>query len=342
MPKALVAMSGGVDSVAAAILMMQKGFEVCGVNMLLCPNSVNSNDAKRACEQLGIDFFSLDCRDLFKARVIDPFIDSYCSGKTPNPCICCNKHLKFGYLWEEAQKGGFDVLATGHYARVSWDCVPSEPILQKAEDVKKDQSYVLYSVKPEYFKKIYFPLGEITKEQARNIVKNAGVDIYKKSESQDICFVENGDYAAFIAENRNDIVAPGDFVDTYGNVLGKHRGMINYTVGQRRGLGISAVESYYVVDKNIDSNTVVLGFEKELLTKRFRVNELNVLSPSLFADGIKCSVRTRYHQEEHDCIVTFDGDCVNVETVNAIRKPASGQSAVFYLGDRVIAGGIIL
>ncbi len=341
MSKILVAKSGGVYSAASALLLKEQGHEVCGVTLILNGNYEEAKSAKQVADRLGIDFFELDLTVEFNKNVIEPFIDCYCNGGTPNPCINCNKTIKFGLLYDVAVARGFDGLATGHYARITWDDGESEPLLQKARDLSKDQSYVLYSVNREYFKNIYFPLGNFTKAEVRELAKNAGFTNAGKADSQDICFIKDGDYASFINGKRPECNCRGDFVDTKGNILGQHKGIINYTVGQRRGLGIASTAPLYVLKKDMTNNSVVLGFEEELYTLKFSVRDVNILCPSKCSGEVLCTVRTRYHQNETECLVIFDGDGAFVTTKNAIRMPASGQSAVFYIDDVVIAGGVI-
>ena len=341
MPRALVAMSGGVDSAAAALLMLEAGYEVCGVTLILNGNYDDACGARKTAEKLGIEHYTLVVEDSFKANVIDNFIECYCAGLTPNPCIECNKNIKFGILFDELKNKSFDVLVTGHYARIGWDDNTGEPRLCKALDESKDQSYVLYSVSSDKFRNIAFPLGDKTKTEIREIARKAGIDSFVKGESQDICFIKDGDYAAFITDKCPDCAAPGDFCDRSGKVLGRHKGMISYTVGQRRGLGVPSTESYYVLEKKVSDNTIVLGYKSELYTQSFDVKELNILCPSMWNKDKKYTVRTRYHQKETECRVIFDDSTVKVVTDTDIRIPAPGQSAVFYDGDIVVAGGII-
>ncbi|MBR4305069.1 MAG: tRNA 2-thiouridine(34) synthase MnmA [Clostridia bacterium] len=341
MPRALVAMSGGVDSAASALLMQQMGYDVCGVTLILNSNYDDAEGAKATAQKLGIDHYSLEAEDVFSSLVIDSFVSEYCEGRTPNPCILCNKHIKFGVLYQEMVIKNFDVLATGHYATVDWDDERYEPRLRKGADINKDQSYVLYSVARDKLKNVVFPLGDKTKDQVRAILKDAGIDCCTKAESQDICFVPDGDYAGFIKQKTDAGTCCGNFCNTQGEIVGKHNGLINYTVGQRRGLGVPAQESYYVLKKDAQSNTITLGFKNELMTDTFCVRDINVLCPSLFVSGNKYSVRTRYHQNETECSVVFEDNGVKVITDTQIRIPAPGQSAVFYLDDVVVAGGII-
>ena len=341
MSKALVAMSGGVDSAAAALIMLEAGYEVCGVTLILNGNYDDADGARKTAEKLGIDHYTLEAEDTFKNAVIDDFVDGYRSGLTPNPCIECNRNIKFGVLYEEMKNKSFDVLATGHYARIDWDDCAMEPRLCKASDYSKDQSYVLYSVAGEKFKNIVFPLGNKTKTEIREIAKNAGFECFVKGESQDICFIKDGDYAAFILDKCPECAVAGDFCDRSGRKLGRHKGLISYTVGQRRGLGVPSTESYYVLEKNTANNTVVLGYKNELYTRTFSVKDVNILCPSMWSEDKKYTVRTRYHQKETECGVLFDNNTVKVTTDTDIRIPAPGQSAVFYDGDVVVAGGII-
>ena len=326
MPKALVAMSGGVDSAASALLMKQMGYDVCGVTLILNSNYDDAVGARATAQKLGIDHYTLEAEDFFKHCVIDPFICDYSEGRTPNPCIQCNKHIKFGVLYNEMQNKNFDVLATGHYATVQWDALNNEPILRKAVDPNKDQSYVLYSVDRDKFRNIVFPLGDKTKDEVRGIIKNAGIDTFNRAESQDICFINDGDYAGYIRSKTDVGTQCGNFCNSHGEVIGRHNGLINYTVGQRRGLGVPAQESYYVLKKDASTNIITLGFKDELMTDNFFVTDVNVLCPSAFISDNKYSVRTRYHQKETECRVFFDGDCVKVITDTPIRIPATTTS----------------
>ena len=342
MKKILVAMSGGVDSAAAALLMKKTGYNVCGATLILDGNFDEAERARRVAEKLGIEFFSIDMSSHFRENVIVPFIDEYCNGKTPNPCIRCNKSIKFGLLYDEAIKSGFDGLATGHYARVSWNVELSEPILSRAIDESKDQSYVLYSVNRDYFKNIYFPLGHYSKSEIRKIAKDEGFENADSVDSQDICFIKDGDYSSFIRKERPNCDCCGNFLNSDGSVLGKHKGIISYTVGQRRGLGIAAEAPLYVLRKNVDDNSIVLGFEDELYTSNFRVEDVNILRPSVCIGEVDCKVRTRYHQKEAECKAFFGEGEMKVTLKSPIRLPAPGQSAVFYLDESVIAGGKII
>ena len=294
--KALVAMSGGVDSSVCAYLAQKAGYECIGVTMKLCEKDINSNDAKDAakvCALLGMEHIVLDCRDEFKTRVIDDFVDTYEKGKTPNPCIVCNRYLKFGLLWQKAVEMGCDTIITGHYARIDGG------FLKKAKDTKKDQSYVLYPIDRKLLSHIYFPLGELTKEEVREIAEREGFVTARKSDSQDICFVPDGDYASVICRYSGRTYPEGDFADTDGNVLGKHKGIIRYTVGQRKGLGIAFGKPMYVKGKDVDKNRVILAENEELFQRDVSVSDFNLLK-DINEKSVRAKAKVRYNQTEQD------------------------------------------
>ena len=341
--KALVAMSGGVDSSVCAYLALKNGYECVGATMRLCEKDAFSSDAEDAaaiCKKLGIQHYVFDMREEFKSKVIDSFVESYEAGYTPNPCIECNKHLKFGLLFEKAKELGCDIIVTGHYARI--ENIDGEYMLKKAKDVSKDQSYVLYGLKKEMLPYVYFPLGDITKQEARAIAAEKGFVTAHKSDSQDICFVPDGDYVSVIEDYSGKVYPEGDFVDIHGNVLGKHKGIICYTVGQRKGLGIAFGKPMYVKEKDAATNRVVLASNEELFSKELTANNFNLLV-SHDGNPIKAKAKIRYNQTEQDATVYYE-DCSNVVIVfdEPQRAVAGGQAVVVYDSDRVLGGGTII
>lgn len=340
--KVLIAMSGGVDSAVTAILLKNAGYQCAGAIMQLLDESDESiGRAQRVADQIGIPLKVLDFRASFKKEVISDFIDAYEKGKTPNPCIRCNQKMKFGEFLSYAECAGFDRIATGHYARI--EKADGKYILRKAADEKKDQSYVLYGLSQEQMEKIILPLGGYSKPEIRDIAKKNGLLNADQADSQDICFVPDGDYAAFIQKETGRKYSDGDFVSLDGKILGRHHGIIHYTVGQRKGLGLSLNAPHYVCEKNIDKNQVILCKEEDFRSDTFWVDRVNWISGDNVSEPIHCTVRTRYHQTEKGATVFCEGEnSVRVVYDEQQARPAPGQSAVFYDGDTVLGGGIIL
>lgn len=274
--KVLVELSGGLDSSVAALLLQNKGYDVVGVMMQLHDNAIFEEDAsiaKSVAKQLGIEFKVVDYRDKFNQEVIDYFINTYKEAKTPNPCIVCNRRMKFGAIFDCAKDLGCDYIATGHYARIVYDANKYE--LHKAKDLSKDQSYVLHFLDQDKLSRIIFPLGDYTKDEARELARASALPCVDKPESQDICFIEDKNYSEFIQKNSDYKPNPGKVVDTKGNILGEHDGLINYTIGQRKGLGIAGGDPLYVLSLNKDSNEVVLGSKEETYTKEVTVGDFS-------------------------------------------------------------------
>ena len=341
--KALVAMSGGVDSSVCAYLAQKKGYECIGATMILCKKEASSSDARDAaavCQKLGIPHYTFDMTEQFHKMVVEKFVSDYEMGATPNPCIECNKYLKFGLLFEKAKELGCDTIVTGHYAR-TWQ-TDNGFELMKAVDVSKDQSYVLYSIPKEMLKNVYFPLGEITKKEARDIAAQMNFVTAHKSDSQDICFVPDGDYAKVISEVSGKEYPEGNFVDVNSNVLGTHKGIIRYTVGQRKGLGIAFGKPMYVKDKKVDTNEVVLASNEELFSDTLIAKDCNFLFDTA-ESKIKAKAKIRYNQQEQPATV-FVKDSKTAEIVfdEPQRAIAKGQAVVIYDGDRVLGGGTIV
>ncbi len=346
--KTLVGMSGGVDSAVTAHLVSQN-WSAVGITLQLYdgdrPDLIEkfareAADAADVCKKLGIDHSVLDLKDDFKSLVIKHFIDEYIAGRTPNPCIQCNIHIKFGLMLNYAEAHGFDSIATGHYARIE-QC-GDKYLLKKAKDETKDQSYVLYGLTGAQLAKTLFPLGDYTKAQAREIAEELKLCVARKSDSQDICFVPDGDYASFIEKALGTTFAAGDYLDLDGNVLGKHKGVIHYTIGQRKGLGIALGKHAFVLDKNANSNQIVLGDEEHLFYKTVEVSGVNLIASDRL-DGIRAAAKLRYRHKEQPCVIhQIAPDRVILEFDTPQRAPSAGQSAVFYDGDIVLGGGIIV
>lgn len=337
--KALVAMSGGVDSSVCAYLAQKAGYECIGVTMKLCGEENDMQDAidaAKVCKKLGMEHITLDLRDEFKRLVIENFVSEYERGVTPNPCVVCNRELKFGLLFDKAKELGCDVLVTGHYARTD-----ERGYLLKAKDISKDQSYVLYPVAKQTLSRVYFPLGEITKEEARKIAADEGFVTAHKSDSQDICFVPDGDYARVIRDYTGKIYPEGDFADTDGKILGRHKGIISYTVGQRKGLGIAFGKPMYVKGKDVLKNRVILSENSELFERELTASDFNLLTDCT-EEQIRAKAKVRYNQTEQDATIFFEGEGkVRIVFDEPQRAIAPGQSVVVYDGDVVIGGGII-
>lgn len=341
--KVIVAMSGGVDSSVAAYLLIKEGYSCTGATMRLYEQegseSNSIRDAKNVAQRLGMDYYVFDFRNEFKEKVIENFVKTYEEGGTPNPCIVCNRYLKFKMMLDEAEKLFADYVATGHYARIS--CEKGWYYLKKAADCDKDQSYVLYSLTQHQLKHTLFPLGEYTKSQIRDIASEQGFLNADKKDSQDICFVPDGDYASFIESYRGKACPSGDFIDKDGNVLGRHNGIIRYTVGQRKGLGIAFGKPVYVVDKLADKNAVVLGDNDELFTRELIASDFNWLIPDPDSE-IKCLTKVRYNMKEQPAMAyKLSSEKVKIVFDVPQRAVTKGQSAVLYIGDTVIGGGII-
>ncbi len=348
MANVYAAMSGGVDSSAAALLAVRAGDRVTGVTLRLhdhggCGSKQDAVDAQAVCAALGAGHRIWDARDLFLKEVVDPFAQSYLAGNTPNPCIRCNARLKFGFLLDKALEEGAEYIITGHYARVQYDEARGRWLLKKGLSEQKDQSYVLYTLTQHQLAHLRLPLGEMDKEAVRALAREAGFANCGKPDSQDICFVPDGAYARFIWEHTGHTPEPGDFIDIDGCILGQHAGIECYTIGQRKGVGLSGAHPYYVVAKNADRNTVMLGEDEDLWREDLTAGELNWIAFDQLTAPLRCAARTRYHQAEAPCTVTpGEEGQAEVRFDAPVRAITPGQAVVFYDGDVVLGGGTIL
>ncbi len=350
-PRVLVAMSGGVDSSVAAFLLKSRGCDCVGVTMRLFDNALlgikgestccsvdDVQDAASVCARLDIPHVTLDLSGEFRARVIDKFAAEYARGRTPNPCVDCNRYIKFSCLIDYARRIGCDRVATGHYVRLAE--TQAGPALFKAADLSKDQSYVLACLTPEQLSHALFPLGELTKEEVRAIAGRQGFLNARKKDSQDICFVPGGDYLAFLERYTGQKSRSGPLLDEAGRILGEHRGAAGYTVGQRRGLGIAAERPLYVKNKDMEKNTVTVSFAEGLYARSCLVTDFNWIErPG--ALPVRCAAKTRYRQAEQPCEVQSCPGGIRLHFDEPQRAMTPGQAAVLYQGERVLGSGTI-
>lgn len=354
--KVVVGMSGGVDSSVAAYLLKEQGYDVIGVTMQIwqdeeydmqaekggCCGLSAVDDARRVAEQIGIPYYVMNFKVPFKEKVIDYFVSEYEAGRTPNPCIACNRYIKWESLLQRSMAIGADYIATGHYARIR-KTDNGRYALMKSITEEKDQTYALYSLTQAQLATTLMPIGEYSKREVREIAKKAGLSIASKPDSQDICFVPDGRYGDFILSNSSNSILPGNFVDTKGNILGKHKGIVHYTIGQRKGLGIASSERLYVLEIRSKTNEVVLGEDNELWTKHVVAKDFNYVSSEEFADEIKITAKIRYNHRGAKAILRKISDkyveCIFDEPQ---RAPTPGQALVCYQDAYVVGGGIIV
>jgi len=347
--RVVVAISGGVDSAIAAYLLVKEGFEVIGVNLKLfsqeedfgCCGIQGINDARNVALQLFIPFYQINCEKEFESEVIKYFCQEYLSGKTPNPCILCNKKIKFGVLFEKIKTFSADYIATGHYAKVEYDKSIKRYILRKGEDREKDQSYFLFSLSQKQLNQILFPLGEYKKTQVKEIAKELGLKVYNKAASQEICFIDK-DYRKFLkAQITTNEFKPGHIIDKAGKILGEHQGIAFYTIGQRKGIGAHK-RPLYVVAINKDENTITVGEEEELYRDTLIAEDVNWIGIETLNGEIEVKAKIRYKQKETAVIISpLKDKTVEVKFHQPQRAITPGQAVVFYQEDKIIGGGWI-
>lgn len=358
--KVVVAMSGGVDSSVAAALLLRQGYEVMGVFMRLgtpagvesvdscdptghrgCCSVRDADDARKVAGLLGIPFYVANFQEDF-GRVIDYFVAEYNAGRTPNPCVRCNDWLKFGKLTAYANAIGADYVASGHYARIGLHGDTGQHILMRGKDTRKDQSYVLFGISPANLQHTLFPIGELEKPEVRAIAKELKLPVFDKPDSQEICFVPDGDYAAMVQRRSPGSLKPGHFVDAQGKRLGEHPGHQNFTIGQRKGLRIALGARAYVTDIDPASNNVTLGDKSDLLRQGFIAGEVNITHPGVRADvDIPCQVKVRYNQPPQPATMRITGGKMHVRFDEPISAITPGQAGVAFSGDELLCGGWI-
>ena len=344
--KVLLGMSGGVDSSVSAILLQKRGYEVIGCTMKLCQNTKKEDsekaifDAKRVCEKLGIKHYTVDFQKEFDTNVVKPFIKEYQECKTPNPCVECNRFIKFGYLYNKAKELGCEYVATGHYARIEYSEKYNQNVLKKAKEEKKDQSYFLYWIGKEKLNNVIFPLQDYTnKEDIRKIAKESGLEIAEKKDSQEICFVPENDYQKFLTSQKDFKIKSGNIILKNGQVIGKHHGLYKYTIGQRKGLGISYSEPLYVIGIDEKNNNIIVGKEEELYSNTLYANNVNWLVDIDKTTPLECLAKIRYRAKEAEAKVYFEEDKIKVIFKNNQRAITPGQSVVFYDKEGILLGG---
>lgn len=344
--RVLLGMSGGVDSSVSALLLQRQGYEVVGITMLLCSgeDSQAIQDAKDICKKLNIEHYVYDLQKEFKENVINDFIKKYEECLTPNPCIKCNKYMKFGYMYQKAKELNCEYIATGHYARVEYSNKYNKYVIKKSNAGKKDQTYVLYSIPSELVSHILFPLSEFSsKDEIRKIAQENNLITANKPDSQEICFVPNNDYVTFLERHNIQGMKYGKIIDRGGNILGKHKGLHRYTIGQRRGMGISSDTPLYVLKLDKSKNQLIVGKEDELYTDTVLVNETNCILFDKFTDGMEVLAKIRYSAQPKEAMIHVNEDnTLTVVFKEKVRAVTPGQAIVFYIDDVLVGGGQII
>jgi len=352
--RVVVAMSGGVDSSTTAWLLKEKGYDVIGATMCIgttgregegparCCGLSDIEDARRVALQVGIPFYVFHLREEFEREIIDYFCEEYRRGRTPNPCILCNEKMKFGSFLRKALELGADFLATGHYARLQFDEGAGQHLLKKGLDRKKDQSYVLFSLSQDQLRYVLFPLGEYRKEEVRQRAFETGLRVHDKPESQEVCFINEASYHSFLKERLRESIEPGPIVDHKGNVLGKHKGIPFYTIGQRRGLHLAKGKPLYVVGIDRSENALIVGEEPEVYKDTFVVNSVNWIISNKQTASFEAQVKIRYNHPGSEAVISPKGSGeLEVKFKTPQKAITPGQAAVFYDGETVIGGGWI-
>jgi len=351
--KVVIGMSGGVDSSVAAYLLKEQGYEVIGIMMKLSPDNPDyeeneggccsisaANDARRVADVLDIPFYVMNFKDVFKANVIDNFVDEYMEGRTPNPCIVCNKKIKFEEFLRKARALGADYIATGHYAKIEKQ--DDRYILKKSEDDKKDQTYALYTLNQEQLSHTLMPCGDYSKPEIRNIAERIGLEVFKKKDSQEICFIPDNDHGSYIKKYSGREIKPGNFVNNEGKVMGFHKGIVYYTIGQRKGLGIAIGKPIFVNDINPLTNEVVIGDEEDIFKIGLIAKDLNFIPFDKLESKLRVSAKIRYSAiPQAATLIPIENDRIKVVFDDKQRAITKGQSVVFYLENLVVGGGII-